>query len=168
MAKHTSLEIPDISSFAEDLKIGIVDTEWNPEIVHSMKASTMQTLIMAGLNTVQLHEITVPGAFELPLGAKFLLESGRHDAIICLGCVIKGETSHDQHINRSVSGAIMQLGIMSDVPIIFGVLTPNNEDQAKERADGTKGDKGREAAITALKMILLKRSLGKQKKKIGY
>ncbi|MBP9132599.1 MAG: 6,7-dimethyl-8-ribityllumazine synthase [Saprospiraceae bacterium] len=168
MAEHTALEIPDISDIAENLKIGIVSTEWNPDIIHTMLTSAELTLINSGLRADQLNHIVVPGAFELPLGAKLLLESGKHDAIICLGCVIKGETSHDQHINRAVSGGLMQLGIMSDIPVIFGVLTPNNIEQAKERSNGVKEDKGKEAAITALKMILLKHKLSKQKKKIGY
>ncbi len=168
MAEHTVLEIPDISEIAENLKIGIIHTEWNPDIVQTMLESAVKTLAIAGLQMNQLNQIVVPGAFELPLGAKLLLESGKHDAIICLGCVIKGETSHDQHINRAVSGGLMQLGIMSDIPVIFGVLTPNNVEQAKERSNGIKEDKGKEAAITALKMILLKHTLSKQKKKIGY
>lgn len=168
MAKHTPLQMPNISEFADELKIGLVDTEWNPEIIHSMKQSAKAALVEAGLNESQWAELTVPGAFELPMGAKLLLENGKYDAIICLGCVIKGETSHDQHINRAVSSALMQLGLMSDVPVIFGVLTPNNEEQARERAGGSKGDKGREAAITALKMVSLKYNFRKHKKKIGY
>ena len=168
MAINTPLEMPDLSEFVTEIKLGIVDTEWNPEIIRSMKVSARNTLTEAGLSEDQWTELTVPGAFELPMGAKILLENGKYDAIICLGCVIKGETSHDQHINRSVSSALMQLGLMSDIPIIFGVLTPNTEEQARERAGGSKGDKGREAAITALKMISLKFSFKKHKKKIGY
>jgi len=168
MAQHTALNLPDISSFAPDLKIGIVDTEWNRAIISSLNKGCIDTLKQAGIRDEQVTLITVPGAFELPLGAKLLMEHGKYDAIICLGCVIKGETSHDEHINRAVSSGLMQLGLMSDIPVIFGVLTPNNEEQAKERSGGAKGDKGREAAISALKMIEIKKQFSKQKKKIGY
>ncbi len=168
MGKHTIITKTDISSYSQDLRIGIVTTEWNVEIVTSLLDAAKKTLKDAGLDKEQIISLVVPGAFELPLGAKLMMESGKIDAIICLGCVIKGETSHDEHINRSVSSALMQLGLMSDIPVIFGVLTTSNEAQALERSGGKKGNKGQEAAMSALKMIDLKKSISKQKKKIGY
>lgn len=168
MAKPAKLSKPDISSYVKDLKIGIVSTEWNPEIVNAMLTSAKKTLKDSGLSDDQIIAIVVPGAFELPLGAKLIMENAKIDSIICLGCVIKGETTHDEHINRSISSALMQLGLMSDIPVIFGVLTTNDEDQAKERSGGKKGNKGEDAALTALKMIDLKKSFSKTKKKIGY
>lgn len=168
MAKHTKLSKTDISSYVKDIKIGIVSTEWNPTIVDAMLASATKTLKSSGLKEDQIVSIVVPGAYELPLGAKLIMENSKVDAIICLGCVIKGETTHDEHINRSISSAIMQLGLMSDIPVIFGVLTTNNVEQAEERSGGKKGNKGEESALAALKMIDLKKSFSKTKKKIGY
>lgn len=168
MAKHTKLSKTDISSYVKDLRIGIVSTEWNPAIVDAMLTSAKKTLKGSGLDDDQIVAIVVPGAYELPLGAKLIMENSKVDSVICLGCVIKGETSHDEHINRSISSAIMQLGLMSDIPVIFGVLTTNDEKQAVERSGGKKGNKGEEAALAALKMIDLKKSFSKSKKKIGY
>jgi len=168
MANHTSLRAVDISLFAADLKVAIISTEWNAQIVGLLLESCKAELKSAGLHDSQVLHYEVPGAFELPLGARLVMEHNKCDAVICLGCVIKGETTHDEHINRSVSSALMQLGLMSDIPVIFGVLTTGDEDQAKARAGGNKGDKGKEAAISALKMIELKKSFSKNKKKIGY
>ena len=164
---HPELSI-DIRQYANSLQVGVIYTEWNERIVSSMRSSCLQTLHAAGLEPSQIVEYAVPGSFELPLGAKLLLENQKLDGIICLGCVIKGETSHDEHINRAVSTALMQLGIMSDKPVIFGVLTTNDEAQAIARATGAKGDKGSESAWTMLKMIDLKRRLSGEKKKIGF
>lgn len=168
MADHTPLQPIDISSYAADLKIAVIYTEWNPSIVGALHESCIATLKSHGLTESQILSITVPGAFELPLGARLVMENNKCDAVICLGCVIKGETSHDEHINRSVSSALMQLGLMSDIPVIFGVLTTNDEAQAVARSGGAKGDKGQESALSALKMVDLKKSFSKNKKKIGY
>ena len=168
MGSYTSIKTIDISAYAGDLKIGIVSTEWNPDVVNSLLSACKLTLTAAGIEENQLICIEVPGAYELPLGAKLIMENQKCDAIICLGCVIKGETTHDEHINRAVSSALMQLGLMSDIPVIFGLLTTNTEEQAKDRSGGVKGNKGSEAASTALKMIDLKKSFSKSKKKIGY
>jgi 6,7-dimethyl-8-ribityllumazine synthase len=97
----------------------------------------------------------VPGTFELPYAAKQLATKGQ-DAVICIGCVIKGETDHDVYINSSVAHALQQLNLQYNMPFIFGVLTPNTEVQALDRAGGKHGNKGTEAAITALKMMNLK------------
>jgi len=113
----------------------------------------------------------VPGAFEIPTVAKRLAASGRYVAVICLGAVIRGETSHDQHINRAVSGALARLGVESGLPVIFGVLTCNTLEQAvarsggepgtrgKDRPDSRVGNKGSEAAEAALEMVALMKQL---------
>ena len=103
--------------------------------------------------------VYVPGSFELPQAAQLLLESQELDAVICLGCIIKGETSHDLHIASAVAHGIMNLGIDYSTPVIFGVLTTENMQQAVDRAGGKYGNKGDEAAITALKMAALREKL---------
>ncbi|MEM1120782.1 MAG: 6,7-dimethyl-8-ribityllumazine synthase, partial [Bacteroidota bacterium] len=109
-----------------------------------------------------------PGAFELPGGAAMLAGKHKLDAVICLGCVIKGETSHNEYINQSVGMGLTNLSIASGKPFIFGLLTPNNEQQALERAGGKHGNKGVEAAVTAIRMAALKQDLGEAKKRIGF
>jgi 6,7-dimethyl-8-ribityllumazine synthase len=152
-----------------ELSIGVVRTEWNSEIIDLMASNCKKTLVETGIDIKNIHCATVPGAFELPMGAKLLLSSiSKPDAIICLGCVIKGETPHDQYISQAVSTAIAQLNLVSGVPVIFGVLTPNTREQGMARADGSHGDKGHEAAIAALKMISLKEQLASQGKKISF
>jgi 6,7-dimethyl-8-ribityllumazine synthase len=92
----------------------------------------------------------------------------RFDAVICLGCVIKGETNHDEYISQAVANGILQLSLMSSVPVVFGVLTPNSQEQAEARAGGSLGNKGVEAAETALRMAALKRESGTSQAKIGF
>jgi 6,7-dimethyl-8-ribityllumazine synthase len=116
-----------------------------------------------------MTQITVPGAFELPSGAKLLLSQLSLDAVVCIGCVIKGETKHDEYISQAVANGIMQLSLMSGKPVIFGVLTPLDMQQALDRAGGKYGNKGIEAAHTALQMIQLQADIKqKDKKGIGF
>lgn len=150
------------------IKIGIIQSQWNELITSKLLEGAKEFLYNKGIQPDNLIIHVVPGAFELPLGAKFLLNHTKLDAVICLGCVIKGHTDHDRYINNAVANGITQLGLLSNVPIIYGVLTPNNEDQALERAGGQEGNKGKEAAQTALSMISLKKKLNPEKKSIGY
>ena len=110
----------------------------------------------------------VPGAFELPLGARIVMGQHSIDAAICLGCVIKGETDHDVYINNAVAAGIMNLGLTSKKPVIFGLLTPNTKQQAIDRAGGKYGNKGVEAAKTAIKMVHLNDPDHHLKKSIGF
>jgi len=110
----------------------------------------------------------VPGAFELPLGARIIMGQEKIDAAICLGCVIKGETDHDIYINNAVASGIMTLGLTSKKPIIFGLLTPNTKQQALDRAGGKYGNKGVEAAQTAMAMVHLNDPDRSTKKTIGF
>lgn len=150
------------------IKVGIIQSQWNEIITDKLLNGAKKVLTEKGIPSNHIYVHQVPGAFELPLGAKFLLNHIKLDAVICLGCVIKGDTDHDKYINHAVANGITQLGLLSNIPIIYGVLTPNNEVQALERAGGKEGNKGAEAAQTALKMILLKRNLHTEKKSIGY
>jgi len=110
----------------------------------------------------------VPGSFELTAGATVLGTELRLDAIICLGCVIKGETNHDEYINHAVATGLTQLGIQTGKPHIFGLLTVLNEQQALDRAGGRHGNKGVEAAVTAIRMVALKYALRHDLRKIGF
>jgi 6,7-dimethyl-8-ribityllumazine synthase len=151
-----------------DYSFGIVVSEWNEDITHKLLVSCKNALLSNGANKNNIHILEVPGTFELPFGAKLLLKRKKMDAVICLGCVIKGDTKHNEYISNSVANSISHLGLMSGVPIIFGVLTPENLDQAIERAGGDKGDKGEEAGLTAIRMVNLAKNLNIQDKKIGF
>ncbi len=153
---------------ASKMKFGIVVSEWNEAITNKLYEGCFETLLSNGALENNINKINVPGTFELPVGAKMLLSIDSYDAIICLGCVIKGETKHDEYINHAVATGLVNLGILSGKPIIFGVLTPNTTEQAEDRAGGSYGNKGVEAAITAIKMAAIKIEMKSQKTKIGF
>ncbi len=152
----------------EGFSIGIVVAKWNDDITNALYEGSHQCLIEHGVQEDKILKIEVPGAFELPLGARMLASNEKVDAIICLGCVIKGDTKHDEYINNAVANGIMNLGLTSGKPIIFGVLTPNDHQQALDRAGGIHGNKGVEAAMTALEMVILNKNMKKDKKGIGF
>lgn len=133
-------------------QFGIVVAEWNPEITFSMLEAAKDTLIQHDVKLQDIHVRFVPGTFELVFGAKQLLQNHHLSAVICIGCVIKGETKHDEYISMSVANGLQQLNVGFNIPFIFGVLTPNSMEQALDRAGGKYGNKGVEAAVTALKM----------------
>ncbi|MEZ4925920.1 MAG: 6,7-dimethyl-8-ribityllumazine synthase [Saprospiraceae bacterium] len=165
LSSYNDKEVPS----ASDMLFGIVLSEWNAEITHSLYQGCIDTLLKHGAKEENVYVARVPGSFELTAGARIL--SGQHnlDAVICLGCVIKGETSHDEYINQAVATGLTNLGITTGKPFIFGLLTTNDEQQAKERSGGKHGNKGTEAAITAIRMAALKREAsGTTKKKIGF
>ena len=157
-------EIPS----AKGMKFGIVVSEWNPEITNALYEAAHATLIKQGADAEQIIKKNVPGSYELVLGAQWVAETSTVDAIICLGCVIQGETKHFDFICDAVSIGLMQLNVRFSKPFIFGLLTPNNMEQAEARAGGAHGNKGDEAAITAIKMVALKKSFSEKKKSIGY
>lgn len=157
----------DISS-AKDFSFGIVVADWNEEITHALYEGCYDTLIKHETLAENIHTAQVPGSFELPVGAKMLASSQKLDAVICIGCVIKGETSHNEYINNSVALGLTNLSIASGIPFIFGVLTPNDQQQALDRAGGEYGNKGVEAAVTALRMASLNKQLKEPLKKIGF
>ena len=142
--------VPD----ASNLKIGIVVSEWNDKITNSLAEAAINTLLYHNIKKNNIIVSYVPGSFELPKGAKNLIDKAECDAIICLGCVIQGETRHFEFICQAVAQGIMKLNIKSKVPVIFGVLTTDNQQQAEERAGGKFGNKGVEAAVAAIKMAL--------------
>ncbi len=143
---------------AKTFKFGIVVSEWNHEITNALKEGAVNTLLKHGTLQENIIYKTVPGSFELTLGAQYIAEFTNVDAIICLGCVIQGETRHFDFICDAVAKGITDLNIKYNKPFIFGVLTPNNQQQASDRAGGKHGNKGDEAAITAIKMLSLRDS----------
>ena len=160
--KKQNLSIYDPSKVpaADKMRMGIVVSEWNPEITGALLSGAVETLKKNGLPESNLFIHYVPGSFELPQGAAYLIDQLDIDAVLCLGCVIQGETRHFEFICQAVSQGIMNLQLDSGIPVIFGILTTDNFDQAKERAGGKHGNKGDEAAITAIKMVELKNRLG--------
>ncbi len=152
----------------EGISVGIVVSDWNAEITHALYEGCFDTLVKHGVKEDKIYTEQVPGTFELPTAAKIVLAHHHPDAVICIGCVIKGETKHDEYINNAVSTALANLGMVSGKPVIFGVLTPNTDEQAKDRAGGKHGNKGVEAAVTALRMAALKKKLNSAKKTIGF
>jgi 6,7-dimethyl-8-ribityllumazine synthase len=150
-------------------KIGVITSEWNEVITFAMRDACLLELEKYGCDQADMISIQVPGAFELPAAAKMLLSQKSLDAIICIGCVIKGETKHDEYISHAVANGLINLSLVSGKPIIFGVLTPNDMQQALDRSGGKHGNKGIEAAHTAIKMIHLANQIKNgDKKKIGF
>ena len=144
---------------AENMKFGIVVSEWNYDITGSLLEGTRSTLLKHGVKEENIIVKHVPGSFELTLGGQFLWEYSDVNAVICLGCVIQGETPHFTYICQAVSYGITQLNIEYNIPFVFGVLTTDTKEQALARAGGDHGNKGDEAAITAIKMVALKNDM---------
>ncbi len=141
--------IKDISEF----KFGIVVSEWNEEVTEALYSGAMQTLLDSGAERDNVTRMNVPGSFELSLGAQWMAKQDQIDAVICLGCVIQGDTKHFDFICQACADGITNVGLKYDKPVIFGVLTTNDQKQATDRAGGRHGNKGDEAAITAIKML---------------
>lgn len=137
----------------EHLLVGICYSEWNKEITEELKNGAFDTLIKSGVPEKNIVVQAVPGAFELSYVATRMLDSGRFRAVIVLGCVIRGETSHYDHICDAVAKGITELNLRGETPVIFGLVTTENKQQALDRCGGKVGHKGIEAAITALEMI---------------
>lgn len=152
---------PKLVPDASEMRFGIVVSDWNMEITWSLLDGAVKTLIKHGVTDKNIVVKHVPGSFELTLGAQFLAECDDLDAVICLGCVIRGETPHFEYICQGVTYGITQLNLEYNLPFIFGVLTTNTQQQAVERAGGKLGNKGDEAAVTAIKMAALQRETEK-------
>jgi 6,7-dimethyl-8-ribityllumazine synthase len=142
---------------ANGLSFGIVVSSWNHEVTEALYEGAVSTLIELGAVTSNIRRMDVPGSYELPLAAKWMADQHQPDAVICLGCVIQGETRHFDFICDAVANGLMDLNLSYGIPFIFGVLTPNNQDQAMARAGGKHGNKGIEAAVTAVKMATLRK-----------
>ncbi len=136
-------------------KIAFVVSDWNSAVTDALYAGAMETLISHGATKGNLPTIRVPGSFELSLGAQMMASRQDIDAVICLGCVIQGETRHFDFICSAVAHGLTQVGLKYNKPVIFGVLTPDTYQQALDRAGGKYGNKGEEAATSAMQMMNL-------------
>jgi len=169
-ALHSWKEIVDVSDLddaSDRPKVAIVVSDWNTTITHGLLSAAIEQLQHVGIAESDIPTLHVPGSFELPYGVKRALSLYSDvDAVIAIGCVIKGDTRHDEYINKAVTSALMQLSLVGNTPIIMGLLTTENEQQAKDRAGGSHGNKGYEWAVSALKMAALKTK--DVKRKIGF
>ncbi len=157
--KNLSEYDPATIPSAADMKIGVVVSEWNTEVTEALSNGAIETLLKHDINPDNIIKRYVPGSFELTAGGKYFAEYTDVDAVICLGCVIQGETPHFDFVCQGVTQGMTELNIRYDVPFIFGLLTTLDQQQALDRAGGKHGNKGDEAAITAIKMVSLKREL---------
>jgi len=159
----TNLSAYDMGSIpdAGNMRFGIVVADWNKEVTWSLLEGAVSTLKKHGVAEKNIIIKHVPGSFELTIGAQLLAENDDLDAVICLGCVIQGETPHFTYICQGVTHGITQLNLDYNLPFIFGVLTTNTFEQAAERAGGIHGNKGDEAAVTAIQMAALQQKMEK-------
>jgi 6,7-dimethyl-8-ribityllumazine synthase len=149
LSDFTTDHLPDVSNKT----FAIVVSEWNTDVTHALYTGAYDTLLKLGVKEENITSVKVPGSFELSLGAQKMAQKSNIDAVICLGCVIQGETRHFDFICQAVADGITNVSLKFDKPVIFGVLTPNTQEQAMDRAGGKHGNKGDEAAITAIKML---------------
>ena len=149
LSEFRTNELPEI----QHKKFAILVSEWNEEVTNALYAGAYETLIKHGAQEKNIISQSVPGSFELTLGAQKMAQKPEVDAVICLGCVIQGETKHFDFICQAVAQGITDVSIKFNKPVIFGLLTPNTQEQAMDRAGGKHGNKGDEAAITAIKML---------------
>jgi len=166
LSTYNESDIPN----AEEMTFGVVVAEWNAHITHALYEGCYDTLVKHGAKPENIYTMQVPGSFELTAGARILNGQQSVDAVICLGCVIKGETNHDEFINQAVAIGLTNLGLTTGKPHIFGLITTHDEQQALDRAGGKHGNKGVEAAVTAIRMASLKKTpiQGKVKRAIGF
>jgi 6,7-dimethyl-8-ribityllumazine synthase len=144
---------------ARGLRFGVVASRFNDFIVDRLLGAALDTLLQHGADHGDIEVVRVPGAFELPLAVKSLAAARRHDAIVVLGCVIRGATPHFEHVAREACSGIARAGLSYDMPIGFGVLTVDTIEQAIERAGTKAGNKGADAALSAIQMATLLRQL---------
>ena len=142
---------------ATDMKFGIVVSEWNSKITGALLQGAFDTLIRHGAKEENIFVKTVPGSFELIYGSSAFVNSGKVDAVIAIGCVIKGDTPHFDYICQGTTQGLSELNVKGDVPVIYGLLTCNTMVQGEERCGGMLGNKGDECAVTAIKMVDYKR-----------
>ena len=154
------MQIIEGKLIAEGAKFGIVASRFNEFIVSKLLSGALDALRRHGAREEDITAMWVPGAFELPLAAKRMAACGKYDAVICLGAVIRGATSHYDLVCNETAKGIAQVGLQTDVPVLFGVVTTDNIEQAVERAGTKAGNKGFDAAVSAIEMVNLLRQVG--------
>lgn len=137
------------------MRFGVVRARFNAPVTDGLQNGCIKALRTHGVSAKMIHIVEVPGSFEIPFMCAVLARSGKYDAIITLGAIIKGETKHDEYIANAVAYGITRVGIDTGIPVLFGVITPNNLEQALARAQDNEFNKGREAALAAIEMVLL-------------
>ena len=147
--------VPDASA----MRFGIVVSEWNYNITGALLAGAVKTLQTHGAKEENILVQHVPGSFELTFGSAQMIQSGKVDAVIAIGCVVRGDTPHFDYVCAGTTQGIAHLNATTDIPVIYGLITTNNMQQAEDRAGGCLGNKGDECAVTAIKMIDFKRQL---------
>ena len=144
---------------AGSASFAIVVSRFNDLITRRLLEGAIDTLRRHGADDSKITVVWVPGSFEIPLVADRLAKSGKHSAVLCLGCVIQGQTTHHEYINHQVAAGILKSGLKSGVPVLFGVLTCESLEQALDRAGGKVGNKGSEAALAAIEMVSVLKQL---------
>ena len=144
---------------SKDIRVGIVAARFNEFITSKLLSGAMDGLVRHNVNEDNIHIAWVPGAFEIPLIASKMAKSGNYDAVICLGAVIRGATSHYDYVCNEVSKGIAAISLETGVPVMFGVVTTDNIEQAIERAGTKAGNKGYDCALGAIEMVNLLRSI---------
>lgn len=155
LSDFSETDIPSAAPY----RFGIIVAEWNAAITNALYEGAYESLIEHGALPDNILVYSVPGSFELTSGADLMLKNCKLDAVVCLGCVIQGETRHFDFICHAVSNGISNVALKYSKPVIFGVLTTDNQEQAADRAGGKHGNKGVEAAVTAIKMANLAQTL---------
>lgn len=148
---------------AKGLKVAIVVGRFNDFISDRLVDGAVDTLLRSGASDGDIDVVKVPGAFEIPVAAKTLARGGNYDAILCLGCVIRGATPHFEYVAGEAAKGVARVSLDFETPISFGIITAENLEQAIERAGTKSGNKGRDAALTAIEMANLLKTLGKKK-----
>lgn len=138
-------------------RIGIAVAQWHNDITGELLKGALEVLKEGGIKASDIIVMQAPGSFELPIVAQWLVKDSKADAVLCLGCIIKGETPHFEYISQAVANGIMNVGLEHNIPVIFGVLTTNTLQQAKERCGGKHGHKGAEAAVAAMELLEAKK-----------
>jgi len=164
LSNYDKNQLPNASGF----RFGIVVSEWNDRITNGLFDGAEAALLDCGVLPENIIRWNVPGSFELIYGSKKMIETQNVDCVITIGCVIKGETMHFEFVCEGVTQGIKDLNIKSDVPVIFCLLTDNNEQQSIDRSGGIHGNKGTEAAIAAIKMADLRKKANNKNTSIGF
>ncbi|MDR1792328.1 MAG: 6,7-dimethyl-8-ribityllumazine synthase [Bacteroidales bacterium] len=149
LSEYNTEQVPDI----QGKKVAIITAEWNFEITSAMERACVEVLLQHGFCTENIIKYYAAGSYELPFMANEVAKSGKFDAVVCIGCIIQGETRHFDFIAQATANGIMRVGLKTGIPVVFGVLTTNNMQQAMDRAGGKHGNKGTEAAVACLKLL---------------
>ena len=154
-----SINILEGKVVAQGMKVGIVASRFNSFIVQKLLDGAVDGLVRHGVTEEDITAAWVPGAFEIPIVAKQMAESGKYDAVICVGAVIRGSTSHYELVCSEVAKGVAQVSLQTGVPVLFGVITTENIEQAIERAGSKAGNKGYDCVLSAIEMVNLRKQL---------